>query len=230
MRADTGSSLWLESTAKRDARLLLTLGTLRVTALEWESDSQHLLYAAQTADGAGAHVFRLDVRDKSVRDLTPEGASSAAILALADARPHELLLEAFTRERPAWDVYRVDLETGATRLDTENPGNVVQYAVDGELNVRAAKAVMPDGAIALLARAGDGAPWREVVRFTLDDGFSSLEALSPDGHDLYAITAQGYATSRLLRYDVAIRRATVVARDPSFDVRETLLDRATRLP
>ncbi|MBV8603030.1 MAG: S9 family peptidase [Candidatus Eremiobacteraeota bacterium] len=225
-----GETIWLESAAKRDARPLLALGTQKIDALEWQADSKHLIYAAETGEGPSEHVFQIDVAAKTVRDLTPPTVSAARILALGDDDPNELLVQTLEGERSAWDVYRIDLKTGAARLDTENPGNVVQYAVDGELQVRAAKAVMPDGAIALLARADRAAAWREVVRFTLDDGVSTLETLSPDGHDLYAITAQGYATSRLLRYDVALRRATVLARDPAFDIDQTLLDRKTRLP
>ena len=62
---------------------------------------------------------------------------------LSKRKPDEVLVGLNIRSRAVFDVYRIDLTTGACVLDTTNPGDVTSWYTDYEFNIRAAYAADP---------------------------------------------------------------------------------------
>ena len=50
-------------------------------------------------------------------------------------------------------MHRLDLKTGALALDTENPGDVLEWGADAKFRVRAGKAQTSDGGTDIRVRA-----------------------------------------------------------------------------
>ena len=67
-----------------------------------------------------------------MRDLTPFQGIRATNIAGDKDHPNELLVGLNLRDRRVFDMYRVDLTTGAIVLDTENPGDVVGWVTDAD--------------------------------------------------------------------------------------------------
>jgi len=59
--------------------------------------------------------------DNNVRDLTPFQGVRASPLDLRREYPNEMLATMNLRKRRVFDVYRINLTTGAVVLDTPNP-------------------------------------------------------------------------------------------------------------
>jgi dipeptidyl aminopeptidase/acylaminoacyl peptidase len=101
-----------------------------------------------------------------------------------------------------FDLYRIDLATGESRLDTENPGDVVLWLTDRDFQVRGATALRPsDSATLLRVRDDERSPWREIVVWPFERAGPdrAIKLLGFVGHD--TLLAQTWAegnTSRLV--------------------------------
>jgi hypothetical protein len=112
---------------------------------------------------------------------------------VSPARPEEVLVGLNLRKRDAFDMYRIDLETGAVRLDTQNPGDVLSWTTDRDFAIRAATAFDPaSGETIVRVRDSAAAPWRDLVRMAFEDstmfgqvnGGSVVAGFSPDGKSI----------------------------------------------
>ncbi|MBD3883321.1 S9 family peptidase [Phormidium tenue FACHB-886] len=184
----------------------------------WAYDGEHLIYL-QDADGdENFHCFAVNIQTKRVRDLTPFQDVKAQPIDLNPDFPSEFLVGLNLNNPQSFDVYRVDLKTGAVWFEVENPGNIVSWTVNARFQVRAAIAATPDGGSDLLYRSdSEGDNW-EVLRHwgAEDEGYAV--SFSADGDILYLVGSHDANAQRLLALNLATRAETVIAEDPQYDV------------
>jgi hypothetical protein len=70
--------------------------------------------------------------------------------------PGEMLALLNVRDRKLMDVWRIDLRTGATMLEVENPGDVAWWFADDHLVVGAGCGYTPQGGFELRVRSAAG--------------------------------------------------------------------------
>lgn len=132
--------VWVKTLGTQDDAIVTADRKRGIRSWRWVPDSGGLLYA-QDADGdENFHVFFVDLRSKNVRDLTPWQGVRAQLVATNPKGPDTVLVEANVRDRKTMDVYRINLRTGSTELDTQNPGDVSAWFVDSAFVVRGAQA------------------------------------------------------------------------------------------
>ena len=98
------------------------------------------------------HVFAVDVRKGLIRDLTPFVGVRAENILLDRRVPNAMLVGLNVRSPHVFDLYRVDLETGALALEAENPGDVIEWTAGPGLRGRACTALRR-GDVASVLRA-----------------------------------------------------------------------------
>src|SRR5206468_9106041 len=78
----------------------------------WGGDTKHILYLQDTGGDENEHLFSADLTSGNVRDLTPfRGVRAQNVL--TDLQHPRFVLGALNlRDRHAFDMYRIDLETG----------------------------------------------------------------------------------------------------------------------
>src|SRR5207253_418531 len=91
------------------------------------------------------HMYQANLETNDTRDLTPFMGVRATPVASDPDFPNEMLLALNRRNRQVFDVYRVDMATGALTLEAENPGNVGDWQADTHLKVRARTLKNADG-------------------------------------------------------------------------------------
>jgi hypothetical protein len=105
------------------------------------------------------------------------------------------------RSRAVFDVYRINLATGACALDTENPGDVVSWHTDRDFNVRAALAAdAAEGGRSLRVRDRDGDEWRTVQAWDFEES-GSVVGWNAGGDGVYVLSSLGSDTTRLVELD-----------------------------
>jgi dipeptidyl aminopeptidase/acylaminoacyl peptidase len=193
----------------------------------WTHDPGRLVYL-QDADGdENWHLYAVDVETLAVSDLTPHPGIQAQPVRRSHRHPGQLLVALNLVDARKHDVYRVDLRSGVSELDTENPGDVVQWQADDELVVKAAVAMMGDGSSELRVRRGKDAPWKPVRRWGPDEnGF--VVGFSAEGNRLYLLSNKDAPAMRLVGLDLESDREEVIAADPQYDASEVLLHPTTR--
>lgn len=220
--------VWVSTPEGNDALALTRDPHRGVGFYLWAENDRQILYTQDSDGDENYHVYAADLESKIVRDLTPFQGVRAQNLLTSPARPNELLVGLNLRERDAFDMYRIDLETGAVRLDTENPGDVLSWTTDPDFEIRAATAFDPETAATILrVRDRTDAPWRDLVAWPFEagtmygqvNGGTIVAGFAPDGRSLYVASALRSATQRLERLDASTGATLeILAEDPKADV------------
>jgi len=194
----------------------------------WGGDAKHILYLQDNAGDENGHLFSADLTNGNVRDLTPFRGVRAQNVLTDLQHPRFVLVALNLRDRHAFDMYRVDFETGAVTLEATNPGDVLTWTTDNDFVIRAATAF--DGKTAAsIVRVRDAAdkPWRDLVVLPFERALfagevfigSLVAGFDPDGRSLVIHSALHSDKGRLVRVDLRSgEELGVVAQDPQSDV------------
>jgi len=175
--------------------------------VEWAGDGRTLLTLRQREGDENWHLWALDTQTRQMRDLTPFPGARAEEF-FTDPRYADQVLVGLNRRAPrVFDVWRIDLRSGAARLDTRNPGDVVTWAVDPEFRVRAAVALDPRTSdTKILFRARGDTTWKEhqVWPFKVAgmDRDRRILGFRRDGDAIYLQNGIGTNTSRVVESEL----------------------------
>jgi dipeptidyl aminopeptidase/acylaminoacyl peptidase len=220
-------NLWVRTLGARDDRMVTRDEHRGIRMFEWAEDGRRLLYLQDVAGEENFHLHRVDLADGSVQDLTPFDGVRAQNLLLDGSHPGELLVELNRRDPKVFDVYRIDLASAASRLDTENPGDVVTWVADPRFVIRAGVAAHADGSRSLRVRNGPDDAWRDLTSWPDQESVQPL-GFAPDGQSIYVATSVGGDVSRLVRIDATTgKEVETLAKDPRCDVGEPVIDPRT---
>ena len=186
----------------------------------WAEDRRSILYIQDKDGDENWHLHQTDIRDGSTRDLTPVPGVSAQIVATEPRFPDELLVALNDRDPRAHDVHRISLKDGSRKLEARNPGDVIGWLADASFQVRAAKAMRPDGGTVLRLRAGEG--WRDFLSCGPDDQLGA-HGFSPDGHSLYVESSADRDTTALFETPLGGGAPKLLAADAEADLGPVLI-------
>jgi hypothetical protein len=136
--------------------------------------------------------------------------------------PGEMLALLNVRDRKLMDVWRIDLRTGATMLEVENPGDVAWWFADDHLVVGAGCGYTPQGGFELRVRSAAGSPWRTLVKTSPDEEALPL-GFSKDGRELFPKSSVGSDTMRVIAVDLASGGERKIARMDRFDAEDVMI-------
>ncbi|WP_413162096.1 S9 family peptidase [Capilliphycus salinus ALCB114379] len=209
--------VWLQTVGQEDARQLTADKKRGIRAFFWTYSPDKLIYAQDSDGDENWHLYLVDIQSNIVRDLTPFQGVLAQVVDLDHNFPEEILVGMNLKNPQVFDVYRVNLNTGAVEFYTENPGNIVSWTADSQLQIRAATATTPDGGYDLLYRETPDRAW-ETLRHWGPDEEGGAYFFSNDGNTLYIVGNHDANAERLIAFDLATRTETAIAEDPEYDV------------
>jgi dipeptidyl aminopeptidase/acylaminoacyl peptidase len=221
-------NVWVRSVDKDDAAMVTADTHRGINNSLWTYDNR-IVFLQDVAGEEDAHVYLVDLQTRLVRDLTPFQGVRAQNVLLNRSHPKQMLVGLNLRDRKTFDMVRVDLDTGALVLDTQNPGDVLTWSTDADFQIRAAKAFNPaDGSNVLRVRDTRDAAWRDLVVWPFTEGgpFSQNNVVdfTADGKALYVKTSHGADTSRLVKLDAQTgKELEELVRDERVDVGEVLV-------
>jgi len=200
----------------------------------WAGDGKHILYLQDNGGDEIDHLFSADLTSSNVRDLTPfRGVRAQNVLSNLQ-HPNFVLVALNLRDRNAFDMYRVDLTTGAITLEAVNPGDVLTWTTDNDFVIRAATAFEgKSGNSIVRVREAVDQPWRDLVVMPFERalfpgqvvGGSLVAGFDPDGKSIVIRSALDSDKGRLVRVDLQSGKTlSVVAQDPQCDVASTDVD------
>jgi len=180
----------------------LTSETARdISNFFWKGDDI-VLYQKDFGGDENFHVLAVNAQTGVAHDLTPYENVRAGIEDDLPDDPDHVLISHNQRDPQVFDVYRVNVHTGAAVLVAQNPGNVVGWQTDHAGKVRAA--ITSDGLdTTLLYRDNEAAPFKPLIttdyRTTVSPAFFTFDdrkfyALSNRGRDKLALVIIDPAT------------------------------------
>src|SRR5690242_9694771 len=214
--------VWVRTIGRNDDRAVTADPHRGISRFNWAYDSNIILYPQDFDGDENYHLHAVYLDTGAVRDLTPWQGIRAHLVAANPKFPSVILVAMNLRDRKLSDVWRIDLSSGAARLDTQNPGDVEQWIADDNLKVRAAAATTADGGTEIRVRDGVRAPWRAIERATSKDELEVFD-FSRDGRSLMIGTSAGGDTERLVLRDVHNGRERTLASSAAADLDDVMI-------
>jgi len=188
----------------------------------WSYDNQHILYGQDAGGDENWRLYATNIATRKTRDLTPFKDVQVQVVHRDKHFPDEIVI-ALNKEQPqAHDAYRLNTATGQLMMTAKNPGNIVSWLCDGDMNVRGAWATHADGSETLLVRDNMAQPvaeWRAIATWSMDDAMtSSVIGLSRDGSVAYLRDSRGTNTGRFVKLDLATGESTTLVEEATWDV------------
>src|SRR5438067_8209271 len=194
----------------------------------WAADGKHILYLHDNNGDGIDHLFSADLMTSNVRDLTPFRGVRAQNVLIDSRHPGSAFVAMNLRDRNVFDMYLVDLQTGAITLEATNPGDVLTWKADSNFIIRAATAFDgKTGRTTIRVRDAADKPWRDLVVMPFERALfagqvvngSLIVGFDPDGKSLLIDSALHSDKGRLVRVDLQDgHEIGVVAEDPQCDV------------
>jgi dipeptidyl aminopeptidase/acylaminoacyl peptidase len=219
--------VWLQTLGQEDHRKLTDDQKRGIRAYFWTYTPDQLIYLQDSDGDENFHLYSVNVTTGIVRDLTPFQGVKAQPIDFDPEFPNEALVGLNLNNPQIFDVYRINLETGAVEFDTPNPGNIVSWTADAKFQIRAAVATTPDGGSDLLYRTSPSDEWQLLRHWGPDDQGAAL-SFSTDNQILYMIGSHDANAQRLIALDLATKTETVMAEDEQYDVGGILMHPTNR--
>lgn len=213
-----------------DVRPIDTHSRRTIWSFAWAADSRRLLYLLDEDGDENYHVYLAssDRPDAPPLDLTPGRGTRAWVHRVIRRDPGHVVVAWNRRDRTVFDLYRVNLDSGAHTLIAENPGDVTDWMTDWEGRPRARiRHVGPDER--RLEVLGEGG-WVALQRYDLEEFNIRMLAVTPDSRGLWLLSSRARDRLVLVRVDLATGSESVVHEDGGFDVEWVAMSERTRAP
>ncbi len=160
-----------------------------------------VLFSKDFGGDENFHVLAVNTRTGAVLDLTPWDKVRASIEDDLEDDPDHVLIGHNQRNPEVFDVYRVNIHTGAAQRVAENPGNIIGWQTDHAGKLRAA--VASDGLMSVvLYRDDESQEFRPIIEtdFRVNVGPAFFDF---DDKGLYLYSARGRDKLAFVRIDPA---------------------------
>jgi dipeptidyl aminopeptidase/acylaminoacyl peptidase len=208
----------------RDARPL-TRATDRDLGswLQWLHNNRHLVFFRERGGDENWQAHRIDVESGDILPLTPAPGVRCFIHQVSHHFPDELLIAHNERDKRFYEIYRVNVVTGASTLLQAND-RFAGFFTDPQFRVRFAKRHTDDGGHEYLQR-GTGGEWELFARVDAADAMTTRPIeFSDDRRELYWLDSRGRDKAAVVAQDLTTGATRVLAEDAKADVVEMLLE------
>jgi dipeptidyl aminopeptidase/acylaminoacyl peptidase len=226
------ANVWVQTLGVDDARMVTHDNHQGIYQCGWAPDGRQLLYQQDRNGDENLHLYSTNLETGVVRDLTPFVGARVQNVITDAHHPDIIMVGLNLRNRAVFDMYRIDLKTGAVELEAQNPGDVMAWTVDEDFVIRGANAFGGDDAHTTIRVRDDGhAPWRDLRVIPFEqcpfwgqvNGGSLIHGFTPDGKGIYLVESLKADKTRLVKLDaVSGEELDEIASDPRSDVEYTL--------
>jgi dipeptidyl aminopeptidase/acylaminoacyl peptidase len=214
--------VFVQTIGKDDAKIVTADKKRGIRQYFWAQDNRTVLYLQDSDGDENFHVYGADIATGGVRDYTPFQGARAAVINLNPDFPDVMLVQINQRKRELFDVYRVDLPSGAVELDTENPGDVAGWESDARMTVRGAQIKTPEGGTEIRVRDSAKAPWRTLLKVGPEENLDLVD-FSFDGKSVFLNSSIGQDTSRVVQRDLRTGAETLLAASDEVDAGQVMV-------
>lgn len=166
----------------------------------WKTNNR-IIYVRDNGGDENFHLYAVDADGKNQKDLTPFDKVNVQIVDDLEENENEVLI-GMNKENPElFDVYRLNINTGALTLEAKNPGGVSGWITDHNGVVRAA--TQSDGVNSiLLYRENASQAFKPVLTTSFKESVNPL-FFTFDNKYVYASSNLGRDKSAIVKFDIA---------------------------
>ncbi len=216
-------NIWLKDLQdpyKKDEQV--TFDTHRgITNYMWAPCLNTILYTQDTNGDENWKLYGLNIITKQTHCYTPFENVSTHINDANYKFPTTILITMNKRNPRLFDLYKLHLDTGNLELIAENPGSLVGYLADNNLELKAGYASTQKGEGDLLLYKNN--EWIPFIHWDVDDAsLSGPITFDISGNYLYILDARNHDTARLIEYNFTTEQSQCIAHDEKYCISNVL--------
>jgi dipeptidyl aminopeptidase/acylaminoacyl peptidase len=220
-------NVWVAPIADPTAERALSKVTDRDISWEfyWTYDNKHLVFFREQGGDENWRGHAVDVASGEIRTITPGPGVHAYVQQTSVHFPGELLIAHNARDKRFFDVHRVNVATGESKLVYQND-RFAGIFTDPHFNVLFGYLYRPDGGYDLVEP--NGTLFR---RIEAEDAYTTgpIE-VSDDGRTFYWLDSTNRDRSAVVAEDLASGTFHVMSEDIEADYGDPVLDPVSRVP
>ena len=222
-------NVWVAPSGRLDEAVPVTDDKKRgIRMYHWSYDKDRLIYMQDEGGDENFHVYAVDVKNRTTKDLTPFAGVRGAFAGRSKKIPGEILVSLNKRDPQYPDLYRANLDTGELKLVAENPG-FSGFETDETFTPRLASKPTPDGGEEILRP--DGGAWKPWLQISAEDNANTgVVGLDSEAKTVFMLDSRGRNTAALTSIDLATGQEKTLAEDPRADIGGILTDPDTYVP
>ena len=219
------NNLWVAPVADLGAARAVTRVTDRNVGsyYRWAYTNRHLVYFRERDGDENWRAASVDIVSGAVFPLTPEQGVKSFVQELDYKFPEEMLFRHNARDKRYFDLFRINVVTGASELIFENP-DYLGLITDSEFKLRLGSRLTADGTSEIFERRPDGS-WAPFMSVPIGDtDMTQIIDFSADGNTLYLIDSRDRDKAALFALDMSTRQAKLLAADDEADIVHVTFD------
>ncbi len=214
-------NIWLRSVGMQDDRAITHDTHRGIRQYFWCEDSEQIIYVQDKDGDENWHLYLVHCATESVKDLTPYSEIHAEVIHTDPEIPDRILVGLNIRDKRLHDVYEINLLNGSVTLLEENPGAIVGWIADNAFAIRASIVQEPDGGHSLYVRDGSSKEWRQLVRWSFEDGFPNVFGFTHANDALLIGDPRDWNAMRLVELSLNGSQR-VLAQDADYDLAQVI--------
>jgi dipeptidyl aminopeptidase/acylaminoacyl peptidase len=222
---DGVNNLWLAEVADPAAARPVTRVTDRNIGgyFRWAYTNRHLVFFRERDGDENWRAASVDITNGVVVPLTPEQGVKSFLQEVDHKFPDEVLIRHNARDKSRFDLFRINVVTGASELKFENT-EYAELFTDSGFQLRLATRLAANGTAEIFERRSDGT-WAPFIQVPIGDiDATQLVDFSADGNTLYLIDSRGRDKAALFALDMTTRESKLLAADDESDIVQVILD------
>ena len=200
-----------------DEAVRVTSATERdISSYFWKGNNK-IMYLQDKAGDENFKLYSVNKDGSDLKLLSPEDKVRTEIVDDLEDIDDYMLITLNERNPQAFDVYRINVNTGEKKMIAENPGNIMGWMTDHDGKLRIATA--SDGVNSVLMyRETEDAPFKEVLVTNFRESVEPI-FFSFDNKFVYASSNLGRDKSAIVKFDIANgKEMEVMYENPYVDV------------
>lgn len=184
-----------------------------IAGLFWKDNNMY--YLKDNGGDENYHIYSSSFNGAEEKDLTPYPNVVVLPIDYLKDVEDEILIMMNKEDATVFDVYKLNVKTGATKLVAKNPGNILSWIPDSNGQIR--MAVASDGVVgAVLYRETEEDEFQPFISIDAGETVSPL-GFSRDNQFIYAVSDKGRDKAALVKYDLE-GKEEVVFSNPLVDI------------
>jgi dipeptidyl aminopeptidase/acylaminoacyl peptidase len=197
--------------------------------VQWLHNNRHVVFFREQGGDENWQAHRVDVETGDILALTPAPGVRCYIHQTSHHFPDELLIAHNERDKQFFEIYRVNVATGASTLVQAND-RFAGFFTDPQFKVRFAVR-FADNSDHEYFQPGPGGEWELFTRIDAADTMTTSPIeFSDDGRELYWLDSRGRDKAAVIAQDMATGATRLLAEDTRADIVEVPLEPLTYRP
>jgi len=201
---------------KSGLRLITGIQKKGVRHYMWVTD-RYIVYFHDKDCDSNYKIYRIELATMETKNLTPYKYAFARLVTYNVEFPYEMIISMKTDRQTICDLYHININSGKITLLARNPGRVIYWITDSNLQILGTVSKTDDGMEELSVR--ENGNWKRLFIFDKKGEIQNhVIGPSKDNKYIYMIDSTNMNTSSVVKMEIATGISSVIAHNPNYDI------------